>query len=108
MEYLNIGPVPHDEDCAQVGSPDFAKLSRIETKAYIEQLQRQFPIPEEIDAYFGVKSFPHDFGTYREVVVYYDASDEAAAKFAFGVENNSPGEWDEEAKAYLESQGYKL
>ena len=43
IEYLEIGPVPAGEDCAQVGSIDFRNQSKREMRAYINQLKREFP-----------------------------------------------------------------
>ena len=50
-------------------------------------LQERWP-----DAHFAVKSFPHDFGTYREVLVYYDT--EENDPIAHEVEANLPKTWD--------------
>ena len=47
------------------------------------------------EAHFAIKSFPHDFGTYREVVVYYDTDDNDP--IAYEVEANLPKTWDEES-----------
>ncbi|MBU1374312.1 MAG: hypothetical protein KKG25_16320 [Bacteroidetes bacterium] len=99
-DYITLGPVPCDEDCAQVGQDDYPERSRAEYKAYFCQLRRQFG-KEPGGAMFSVKSFPHDFGSYREVVVYYDNENEASVDFAYKVEGELPGEWDEEARKEL-------
>ena len=52
-------------------------------------LQERWP-----DAHFAVKSFPHDFGTYREVVVYYDTEENDS--IAYEIEANLPTTWDDE------------
>jgi len=104
-EYLEIGPTPNGEDCAQVGSDDYSIKSRVEGRAYAHQLMRMFPNPPD-GVTFTLKSFPHDFGSYLEVVVKYPIDNEEAENFAFNVENNAPENWDEEAKAELTAKGY--
>lgn len=99
--YVNIGSTPADEECVQVGSPDYSHRSRKECTAYIHQLRRQFG-PEPDGALLTTKSFAHDFGTYREVVCYYDENIAESVEYAFKVENGSPARWDEEAEQELD------
>ena len=88
-DYLCLGPVPAEEDCQQVGmdsydyQKDTANLWR-----YRDMLRERWP-----EAHFAIKSFPHDFGTYREVVVYYDTEDNDP--IVYEVEANLPKTWDE-------------
>ena len=104
-ESLELGSTPSGEDCVQVGSDSYFDLYIAEAKAYIDQLKRQFPnIPDGVS--FGIKSFPHDFGTYHEVVVKYNEDNEEAINFAFDVENNTPEYWDATAKEELNKIGY--
>ena len=84
MEKLYIGPVPSEENCAQVGSPDFRKRALAECNRFIAQIRRHYPEPE--GGYLRVSAEPHDFGTYYEVVCRYDDSDTEASKWAFDVE----------------------
>ena len=88
-DYLTLGPTPCDEDCQQIGSDtyDYAK-DTADLYRYKRMLEHRWPT-----ARFGVKSFPHDFGTYREVVVYFDDEDEDAV--AYDVEANLPQTWDD-------------
>lgn len=95
-DYLEIGPSPAGENCAQLGSPDYDRKSRIECKAYMHQLERLFP-----DGVFTVKTFNHDYGSYREVVAYFDDSDSPMTNAAFAAEANSPEFWDEAATEEL-------
>jgi hypothetical protein len=100
-EYLELGPVPCDEKCEQVGPDcDYGRMSA-ESREYANQLYRMFPGAEDANCSFGVKSFPHDFGSYKEVVVRFDSDDEKSVEFAFNVENNLPAEWDEQARVAL-------
>lgn len=91
--YLNIGCTPTEEDCFPCASP----LQRAETQIYRDQLRRAFPNGE-----FSVKGFSHDFGTYYEVVGWYDDEDKTeegvkATFAAWKAEQDSPMYWDAQA-----------
>lgn len=89
-EWLEIGPTPSEESCQQVGTADYnAELALKECKTYKDQLQREYP-----NARLGIKKFPHDFGSYYEVVVYFDPKNEDETELAFDVENNASPYWD--------------
>lgn len=100
---LEISSGPYDEEVAQVGSPDYDKRSRAETKAFIAQLRRVFGQEPE-GARLKVKSSPHDFGSYREVVC--DFSNSAGSKYCYEIEGNTPAEWDAEARTELAVAGF--
>jgi hypothetical protein len=71
MDYLNVGA----NGFAQVGDPEYFRKNKIEMSYLLELVKSKFPVPEELsslECYFSVKSFPHDFGTYHEIVLYYD------------------------------------
>ena len=97
-DYVNIGPTPCGESCAQIGSPDFYEKARKECNIFKRQLQRMFP-----KVVFRVKSFPHDFGTYYEVIAVYDLR-EGDSEFAYEAENNAPEYWDAKAKEELSGE----
>lgn len=95
-DYMEIGSCPIDEECAQVGSKEYDYTARAtkELKAYAEQLYREFP--EALDKIlFKVKWFPHDFGTYGEVVIYWNMNSEEDTDLAYEIEKNLPTKWDE-------------
>jgi hypothetical protein len=94
-DYLTLGPTPCDEACAQVGSDDYPERSRAECKRYLTLLRTLYG-PEPEGAALVVKSFPHDFGTYREVCVVYDDDNPRAAEYAYLLERNLPTTWDAE------------
>lgn len=114
-EYLNIGSTPPDEACAQLGHPDYQRVSRIECEVYALQLRRElrekFSVPETtgLPVRLAVKVFPHDFGSYREVVCYYNPSDERSTEMAFYCESEASSTWDaisrEELRRRLASIG---
>jgi len=94
QDYLNLGPTPCNEDCVQVGEEDYPRRAKDECRRYIELLERRFPEVKEIPgASFDIKAFPHDFGTYYEVCVFYDYDEARSTDFAFFVEENLPEHW---------------
>lgn len=87
IDHLYIGPAPCDEDCAQIGVTEGAsRLNRLECEAYINALRIVYG-PEPDGAFLETKAERHDFGTYREVVCYYDTDNREAALYAFKVES---------------------
>ena len=101
---IEIGPVPAEESCAQVGSDRYARVWRAECNAYRNQLRRV--CGEEPDgASLIITSNSHDFGTYHDVAVSYDCDDREALAYALKVESEAPGEWDDIARAELTAKG---
>ena len=106
-DYMNIGPSPATEDCAQFGSEGFHEQSKKECRAFIRQLRRQFG-KEPIGASLIIKSFPYE-GTvigevscYREVVCVYHENMPETVDYAFKCESSETWEeWDDTAKAEL-------
>lgn len=99
-EYLNIGPVPPDEACAQVGSDNYHERARKECIAY-RALLRRILGPEVGTAELSIKAFPHDSGTYLEVICRYDTDDEIGTNYAFKCEGEGPMKWDDVARTEL-------
>ncbi len=102
-EYMEIGPVPADENCAQLGTDDYRENASKEMNAYINQLERVFS--EHIangEVFFRKKWFAHDFGSYGEVVVCYNPDNTNSCNAAFEIEGNLPSNWDDEAIKELE------
>ena len=93
-DYIDIGPTPCEEDCAQVGQPDYATKARAECNRFIELIRRALG-PEPEGARLAVKSNPHDFGPYYEVVCYYDTDNEEATRYAYRCEGEAPVRWDD-------------
>lgn len=92
MDFFNIGSSPPEEGCAQVGDVDYSEKSRQECQRYIQVLRAKLG-PEPETAQLRVKSFPHDFGTYREVVCYWQ--DQAGMDYALLCEGAGPLNWDD-------------
>jgi hypothetical protein len=70
MDYLVID----SNGFAQVGDPDYLTKAKIELRILLEFLPANYPVPDEFapKAYYYIKTFNHDFGTYHEVVVIFD------------------------------------
>lgn len=100
-QIMNIGPVPTDESAAQVGRPDYEDQSLRQCHVFKRMLERLHPTPADGSATLVIKSFPHDFGSYRELCVRYDDNAPAATDYAFGLENNTPAVWDAIARYEL-------
>jgi hypothetical protein len=97
---IDVGCAPTEEDCAQVGQPEYATQARKECRAYIHQLRRMFGEEPE-GASLSIKSNPHDFGSYFSVVCFYDPALPPSREYAFRCEGKSPREWDAEARQEL-------
>jgi hypothetical protein len=93
---IEVGPVPAEESCAQVGRDDYEERSRRECAVYIRQLQRIFQHPNPAALKFVRRGFPHELGRYHEVVAVMTA--EGADLFD---ETKLPLEWDHVARAEL-------
>lgn len=117
-EYVEIGPTPVNESCQGVGMPDYdEKLARLECQTYLEQIRRQKGEEPE-GAELRVKRNSHEFGTYMEVVCYYEdpyVEDEAtgtmnttAIDYAYDLEAHAPLHWDQESKSKLWDAGHPL
>jgi hypothetical protein len=108
LDELEIGTVPAEEQCQQVGTPNYdASSAKKECRIYKEYLQRLFPIPPtlEDELYYCIKSSPHDYGNYYEVAIKFNGDNSEAVDFAYKVEANSPQTWDETALTELQSLG---
>jgi hypothetical protein len=79
-DYVVIGSTPTEEDCAQVGSADYATKARKECARFVAQIQRHYPEPD--GGYLKIKSNPHDFGTS------YEVDDEEASRWAYDIEGD--------------------
>ena len=92
-DYFCIGPTPREEDCAQVGQPDYRRKAIAECTQFI-QLIRDTLGPEPEGAELRVKAFEHDFGTYHEVVCWFDTDNEAAIEYAHRCDDDAPATWE--------------
>ena len=94
IEFLDLGSVPSEEECAEVGGEDFSSRAWKEVKAYREQLKRTFG-DEPDGSKLLIKSNPQ-LGNKLTVVCAYNQSKEAV-DYAFTCESRGPAYWDREA-----------
>lgn len=110
-EVIEIGSSPCNEECAQVGQPDYPERSKAECRAFINQIKRVMGEPPEGVTLY-TKSNQHDYGTYREVAVKVSALGEEARDialvYAYRCEGESPENWDDEARAELAAAGFPV
>jgi hypothetical protein len=92
-DYFTLGSTPYEEDCAQVGTEGYYERAKAECKRYIELLRKIFG-NEPDGARLAIKSFPHDFGTYYEVVCWFDTGLKESVEYAEKCEDEGPGTWE--------------
>jgi hypothetical protein len=90
--FITLGPTPADEPCAQVGEELYAEKARAECRRFIQLLRDTFG-PEPSGAYLQVKAFPHDFGSYYEVVCHFNPDVPHSIDYALRLEREAPTEW---------------
>ena len=93
-DWLEIGGTPADEKCEQCGPLYDARHAKKECRAFQEAIEKKLGPPPE-GAFFKIRSNPHDFGTYHELAVYFDPSNEEAQSYAYKVESDAPTTWAE-------------
>jgi len=92
-DFIEIGPVPADEPCAQVGEENYREKAYKECARFIELIRTKLG-PEPKKARLAIKAFPHDFGTYHEVVCYFDTHNSESVDYAFRCESDAPTTWE--------------
>jgi hypothetical protein len=92
-DFITLGPTPTEEDCAQVGTSEYYDQARKECRRFIELLRTTFG-PEPAGTLLRMKAFDHDFGTYHEVVCYYDTDIPESVDYAFRCEAETPKTWE--------------
>lgn len=97
--YINLDPCPVNEYCEKVGNPNYHSLAIVQCERWKKQLEKHFdPIPDGV--WLKVKEFPHDFGSYYEVVAYYlEERDEEGNNpnedFVVNMQDNLPLKWED-------------
>ena len=96
-EYMEIGSAPCDEQCVAVDPKvDYLPDMRAECQRFLDLVRKTLG-PEPAGARLGIRSNPHDFGTYLEVVCYYSEEDPEAYGYALLCESEAPRRWTDEA-----------
>jgi len=94
QNFLSLAPAPVEEDCAQVGTDDYTARARNECRRFMALLRTKFG-PEPEGARLAIKSFPHDFGDYLEVVCYFDETLPESVEYAYRCEDDLPATWED-------------
>lgn len=95
-DYVEIGPVPADEPCQQVGTPDYdPTAAREECERFIEVIRESLGA-EPTGARLAVKQFPHELGSYYQVVCYFVEEFPEAIDYAFKCKAEVPTRWPSE------------
>ncbi len=93
-DVVYLGTAPANEECAQVGSPDYQDRALRECRAYAEAIRKVLG-PEPEGARLRVKRESHDYGSYWELIVEYDGGNEAAARYAARCDAEAPTTWED-------------
>lgn len=92
LDFIELGSAPFEEECAQLGEPDYKSNAKKECWEYRRQLQRMFP--DENSILFQLRKL--NDGSHQVVAV-YDSTNVEAIDSADHIETNRPARWDEEA-----------
>lgn len=70
LDYITIG----SNGFAQVGRPDYWEKQLVERAVLMQHMAENFPVPDDLKhlCHYKWMGFPHDFGTYHELVLCYD------------------------------------
>lgn len=94
-DYMSIGSAPCDEPCVQVNPEgDYHDAMKAECRRFLDLIRKKLG-EEPPGAHLGIKPNPHDFGTYLDVVCYYDDGDAEATDYAYRCEADAPRTWDD-------------
>src|SRR3989304_7340151 len=106
---ISIGSAPCDEDCVQANPQgDYHEAMRAECRRFLELIRKKLG-PEPPGARLAIKSNPHDFGTYYDVICYFEDTNEESRDYALLSEGEAPTTWQDdtlspEQKAYHEAR----
>ena len=92
-DYVYLRPAPAEENCVQVGEPNYLERALAECLRYIDLIRRVCG-PEPPGARLRIKWELHDFGRYAEVVCEFDDDVPEAVDYAYRVEEEAPTRWD--------------
>ena len=92
-DYIELGPAPTEESCAQVGEEDYHTRAREECLRYIALIRQTCGVEPE-GAQLRIKTSVHDFGSYKEVACYYEDTNEQAVDYAWNLDKHVPVRWE--------------
>jgi len=92
IDYLEIETTPSEESCVQVKSNEpYMTEMRKEAQRYAAMLKKRFADCDKVS--IGIKTNPHDLGSYLSIKIKFDDSDDIAGQQAYHIENNLPQYW---------------
>ncbi len=92
---ITLGTTPTEEPCVCVGEDHYMPRARAECRRFIALLRKKCGDEPE-GARFAIKSFPHDFGDYLEVIVWFDEDMPQSVAYAYQCESHLPATWDDD------------
>ena len=93
---MSIGSAPCNENCVQVNPEgDYHEAMRAECRRFLELIRKKLGV-EPPGARLAVKANPHDFGTYYDVVCWFDDEYEEARHYALRCERDAPTTWEDD------------
>jgi len=96
LERIYIECTPTDEPCVMVtDAKPYMEDMRKEALRYREMLTKRFPTAVEEGVIFAIKTNRHDFGSYINIDICYDESNERQFQWALFIESHLPEKWDE-------------
>jgi hypothetical protein len=105
-DFIFIGGTPAEEPCVGINERgDYHEAMKAECRRFIAFLRAHFG-REPVGAALKVKSQEHDFGTYYEVVCWYDDQIEAAVDYAYQCEGEAPSHWNDPLPDGTTPEGY--
>ncbi len=103
-DYMEIASAPSDEPCVQVNPQgDYHDAMKAECRRFIELIRKKLG-QEPPGAHLAIKSCPHDFGTYYEVVCWYDDDNQDAVNYAYLCESDAPRTWNDDKRLVVVKQ----
>ena len=94
MDFISLGPAPYDEDPIPVDCSDYTRKALAECKRYKTMLERMFPVPYGVNAYFQTAWIASGQKSHLEMCIFYDETSTDAFIFACSVDNNIPSHWE--------------
>lgn len=91
-DFISLGTVPCNENCCQVGRPNYDKYGKLEANEFKRMIENTLGPFHYVK--IKVTKNPHDFGSYYDVIVEFDR-DEIQIATACEIEDNVPITWDD-------------
>lgn len=99
-DYIAVGSAPVDEECVQVGTPNYAERAQLQC-SYLKKVIGDALGSPPPGVFLEVWGFCHDFGTYYEVVCSFDPDNKEAREYARLCESAAPAAWPEQIREEL-------